>query len=93
MTVGQLEAWLEAGQGEEGGGVEGSGAGTGAGAGRWVVAGPRLCGRSLPRPLSAPPGLARLVFRSDQAVQGDGFTAQWELGCGGNITAARCAAD
>jgi len=49
----------------------------------WTRLGDRMCGRSLPDVLVSPSGRSRLVFRSNQAITGDGFTVDWSLDCGG----------
>ena len=52
----------------------------------WSRVGERACGRSLPPAVSAPFGRTRVVFRSNRAVTGDGWSLSWALGCGGVLT-------
>ena len=55
----------------------------------WSRVGARTCGRTLPPALTAPVGRTRVVFRSNRAVQGDGWSLSWALGCGGVLTASQ----
>ena len=54
----------------------------------WTRVGDRKCGRTLPRAVVAPTGRARVIFSSNQAVTGDGFSLDWALDCGGVFYAA-----
>ena len=55
----------------------------------WSRVGARTCGRSLPPAVTAPSGRTRVVFRSNRAVPGDGWSLAWSLGCGGVLTGSR----
>ncbi|XP_040577951.1 cubilin [Lepeophtheirus salmonis] len=50
----------------------------------WIQSGELICGRELPASILIPYHHVRLVFRSDNDVQGDGFSIRWELLCGGH---------
>ena len=49
----------------------------------WRQVGERICGRTLPDPVSTPTAKTRIIFRSNRAVNGDGFSLHWSLDCGG----------
>ena len=49
----------------------------------WTRVSDRKCGRTKPDTVLAPTGRTRIVFRSNRAVNGDGFTIDWSLDCGG----------
>ena len=53
----------------------------------WTRVGDRACGRTLPPAITSPTGRTRVIFKSNRAVNGDGFSLGWELGCGGVLTA------
>ncbi|XP_046746260.1 cubilin-like [Diprion similis] len=46
---------------------------------------PKLCGRSMPQPLNSTSNRMRVLFRSNDKIQGDGFRARWNVNCGGTI--------
>ena len=48
-----------------------------------MMLGDRKCGRTLPDTIKTPTGHSRIVFKSNQAANGDGFTIHWHLDCGG----------
>ncbi|CAB4054630.1 CD109 [Lepeophtheirus salmonis] len=50
----------------------------------WIQSGELICGRELPASILIPYHHVRLIFRSDNDVQGDGFSIRWELLCGGH---------
>ncbi|XP_046746481.1 cubilin-like [Diprion similis] len=43
---------------------------------------PKLCGRSMPQPLNSTSNRMRVLFRSNDKIQGDGFRARWSVNCG-----------
>ena len=43
----------------------------------------RRCGRDVPKPFNSTSETMRVVFHSDEAVSGDGFSAVWVQNCGG----------
>ncbi|XP_043273312.1 cubilin-like [Venturia canescens] len=45
--------------------------------------GPKFCGRNTPTPFNATSNRMKILFRSNGAIQGDGFQARWEQNCGG----------
>ena len=49
----------------------------------WTALGDRRCGRTVPAPVISPSAKTRIIFRSNPAVTGDGFSLNWNLGCGG----------
>ena len=55
----------------------------------WSRVGSRMCGRSLPPAVITPSGRTRVVFRSNRAVPGDGWSMAWSLGCGGVLTGSQ----
>ncbi|XP_052870861.1 cubilin homolog [Anopheles cruzii] len=50
--------------------------------GDWVSLG-RVCGKETPGPFNATGTTMKVVFRSDNATESDGFTIRWESNCGG----------
>ena len=46
----------------------------------WSRVGDRLCGRTTPDVIITPSGRSRIIFESNQAVNGDGFSLNWNLG-------------
>ncbi|XP_066598353.1 cubilin-like [Prorops nasuta] len=50
--------------------------------GNWTSLG-KVCGRNTPAPFNSTSNRMKVVFRSNDAVQGDGFKAIWEENCGG----------
>ncbi|KAK3892747.1 hypothetical protein Pcinc_003437 [Petrolisthes cinctipes] len=52
---------------------------------QWV-GGEKLCGKQLPAPVIASGDRLRLLFHTNEAVQGDGFQMSWESLCGMNYT-------
>ncbi|XP_049840768.1 cubilin-like [Schistocerca gregaria] len=55
------------------------------GASQWLSLG-RLCGRAGHQQFSSTGNRMRVLFRSDDATNGDGFKALWNYGCGGIIS-------
>ncbi|XP_055601686.1 cubilin homolog [Uranotaenia lowii] len=49
---------------------------------KWVSLG-RVCGKETPKVFNSTGSLLRVVFRTDDLVEGDGFTLKWEQNCGG----------
>ena len=49
----------------------------------WSRVGDRKCGRTVPETVLSPMGRTRVVFKSNQNINGDGFTINWSLDCGG----------
>lgn len=45
--------------------------------------GPKYCGRNIPPPYNSTSSRVKLLFRSSDVIQGDGFRAIWEQNCGG----------
>ncbi|XP_012276352.1 cubilin [Orussus abietinus] len=43
----------------------------------------KFCGRNAPAPVKSTTNRMKVLFRSNEAIQGDGFTARWEENCGG----------
>lgn len=54
---------------------------------QWRQVGERHCGLTLPPPIVASTHIARLIFRSNEAVNGDGFNFAYFLACGDTFTA------
>lgn len=54
--------------------------------GEWMSMG-RLCGRSMPNAFNSTAQQMKVIFRSDNATSGDGFTVVWRENCGGIFTA------
>ncbi|XP_076766726.1 cubilin [Xylocopa sonorina] len=50
--------------------------------GSWVSLG-KVCGRNTPAPFNSTSNRMKVVFRSNEAIQGDGFHAVWSENCGG----------
>lgn len=50
--------------------------------GEWVSSG-RICGHEIPPPIISKTNRFRLIFRSNEAIDGDGFKANWTKNCGG----------
>ncbi|XP_012136673.2 cubilin [Megachile rotundata] len=50
--------------------------------GTWKELG-KVCGRNTPSPFNSTSNRMKVVFRSNEAVQGDGFRAIWDKNCGG----------
>lgn len=48
----------------------------------WKSLGKR-CGREVPRPFNSTSDKMRIIFRSDETSNGDGFSAVWTQNCGG----------
>ncbi|XP_015589651.1 cubilin [Cephus cinctus] len=48
----------------------------------WVDLG-KVCGRNMPLPFNSTSNRMKVLFRSNNAIQGDGFHARWEVNCGG----------
>lgn len=46
----------------------------------------KLCGRNSPPPINSTSNHMRVLFRSNNQIQGDGFRARWNVNCGGIIT-------
>lgn len=53
---------------------------------KWVSLA-RLCGRDLPHYVNSTGRYMKVVFHSDDTIDGDGFTAAWNENCGGIFTA------
>ncbi|KAH0568173.1 hypothetical protein KQX54_019308 [Cotesia glomerata] len=49
----------------------------------------KICGRNMPPTFNATSNRVKVVFRSNEAVQGDGFHAKWERNCGGVFVASK----
>ncbi|XP_071514687.1 cubilin-like [Panulirus ornatus] len=52
------------------------------------VAGEKYCGKQLPQPIVARGSRVRLLFHSNEDVQGHGFKATWQMVCGNNYTSS-----
>ncbi|XP_049544721.1 cubilin homolog [Anopheles darlingi] len=50
--------------------------------GDWVSLG-RICGKALPGVFNSTGTTMKIVFRTDNETEGDGFTIRWESNCGG----------
>lgn len=50
----------------------------------WLDLG-RVCGRNTPTPFNSTSHRMKILFRSNNAIQGDGFRARWNENCGGVI--------
>ncbi|XP_055632024.1 cubilin homolog [Toxorhynchites rutilus septentrionalis] len=48
----------------------------------WMSLG-RVCGKEIPSTYNSTGSMMRVLFRSDDTVEGDGFTIKWEQNCGG----------
>uniref|UniRef100_A0A182NM22 Cubilin n=1 Tax=Anopheles dirus TaxID=7168 RepID=A0A182NM22_9DIPT len=48
----------------------------------WVSLG-RVCGKETPPPFNSSGTMLKVVFRTDDSGEADGFTMQWESNCGG----------
>ncbi|KAK8737435.1 hypothetical protein OTU49_004482, partial [Cherax quadricarinatus] len=48
--------------------------------------GEKLCGKQIPPPVRSSIGNIKVLFHSNEAVQGDGFKVSWQLVCGNNFT-------
>lgn len=48
----------------------------------------KICGRNTPQPFNTTGNRMKVIFHSNEAVQGDGFRAMWYQNCGGvfNVT-------
>ncbi|KAG7199007.1 hypothetical protein KM043_013159 [Ampulex compressa] len=48
----------------------------------------KVCGRNTPAPINSTANRMKVIFHSDDAIQGDGFRALWSENCGGifNVT-------
>lgn len=57
-------------------------------AGQWKEIS-KLCGRVTPPPLNSTTNKMKVLFRSNEAVQGDGFRALWTQNCGGVFDVTR----
>ncbi|KAL7042861.1 hypothetical protein ACKWTF_001317 [Chironomus riparius] len=49
----------------------------------------RFCGRDTPKPINSTYTRLKVIFHSDEAINGDGFNAEWEEVCGGLISVDR----
>ncbi|KAK0075492.1 hypothetical protein PV325_006820, partial [Microctonus aethiopoides] len=56
--------------------------------GSWKSLG-KVCGRNVPPPFNATSNRMKVLFRSNTAIQGDGFRALWDRNCGGIFTATK----
>ncbi|XP_057337332.1 cubilin-like isoform X2 [Microplitis mediator] len=56
--------------------------------GSWKSLG-KVCGRNTPTPFNTTSNHMKIIFRSNEAVQGDGFRAMWHRNCGGVFIASR----
>ncbi|KAK2582770.1 hypothetical protein KPH14_005035 [Odynerus spinipes] len=52
------------------------------GSGNWTELG-KVCGREPPKPFNSTTNRMKVIFRSNENVQGDGFRAIWKENCGG----------
>lgn len=50
--------------------------------GEWKSLG-KVCGRDTPAPFNSTSNRMKVIFRSNEAVQSDGFRAVWSENCGG----------
>jgi len=50
--------------------------------GEWRSLG-KFCGRNTPAPVNSTSNRMKVIFRSNEAVQSDGFRAVWNENCGG----------
>ncbi|KOC70062.1 Cubilin [Habropoda laboriosa] len=50
--------------------------------GMWKDLG-KVCGRNTPKPLNSTSNRMKVIFHSNEAIQGDGFRAIWNENCGG----------
>ncbi|XP_015512725.2 cubilin [Neodiprion lecontei] len=50
---------------------------------------PKLCGRTIPQPLNSTSNRMRVLFRSNDKIQADGFHAKWGTNCGGTIVVTK----
>ena len=48
----------------------------------WVSLG-RVCGKEVPPSFNSSGTVMKVVFRTDESIEGDGFTIQWNSNCGG----------
>ncbi|XP_053675116.1 cubilin homolog [Anopheles nili] len=48
----------------------------------WVSLG-RVCGKQIPPPFNSSGAAMKIIFRTDDSGQSDGFTIRWESNCGG----------
>lgn len=53
---------------------------------KWVSLA-RFCGRDLPHYVNSTGRVMKVIFHSDDTIDGDGFTAAWNENCGGIFTA------
>lgn len=49
----------------------------------------KACGRNIPPAYNATSNRMKVVFRSNEAISGDGFRALWYRNCGGVFEASR----
>ncbi|KAF4527381.1 hypothetical protein B566_EDAN015950 [Ephemera danica] len=54
----------------------------------WVSMG-KVCGRNKPPSYNSTSNRMKILFRSDNQVNADGFKAQWNVNCGGLLTAQK----
>lgn len=45
--------------------------------------GPKFCGRNTPPTVNTTSNRLKVLFRSNEVIQGDGFQVKWEQNCGG----------
>ncbi|XP_014605735.1 PREDICTED: cubilin-like [Polistes canadensis] len=50
--------------------------------GNWTELG-KVCGRNIPKTFNSTSNRMKVIFRSNEAIQGDGFRALWNENCGG----------
>ncbi|XP_035743302.1 cubilin-like [Vespa mandarinia] len=53
--------------------------------GNWTELG-KVCGRDTPQPFTSTTNRMKVIFRSNEAIQADGFRAIWNENCGGVFT-------
>ncbi|XP_034938584.1 cubilin [Chelonus insularis] len=56
--------------------------------GSWKSLG-KVCGRNVPAPLNTTSNRMKILFRSNDDIQGDGFRAIWDRNCGGIFRATK----
>ncbi|XP_046744297.1 cubilin [Diprion similis] len=49
----------------------------------------KVCGRSRPSPFNSTSNRMKVLFRSNEVQQGDGFHARWNVNCGGTLIVSK----
>lgn len=49
----------------------------------------KVCGRDTPQPFTSTTNRMKVIFRSNEAIQADGFRAIWNENCGGVFTVTK----